>query len=153
MRRHSLVLWDFHFKQGRMCSPTCSPDLTKEKELTNQTSSHARRGHHYAIPILFCFSDVFSHIKKDFIITILSCFSGVFSHFKNVFICHVWEGNNCIDRVKPRFETAMSLKSLQRFWRKIVEKLAHPQRTLYVLFLVKKKFAYRSYFFDVTQQI
>ena len=66
--------------------------------MTNQTSTHQSTGHYYAIPILFCFS-------------------GVFSHFKNVSIYRVWECNNCIACVKPSFETVISLKSLQRLLR------------------------------------
>ena len=44
MRRHPLVFLDFHDKQGRRRSRTCSQNLTKGKKI-NQTSRHARTGH------------------------------------------------------------------------------------------------------------
>ena len=39
--RHLLVFLDFHYKEGRRRSPTCSQNLTKEKKI-NQTSRHAQ---------------------------------------------------------------------------------------------------------------
>ena len=41
MGRHLLVFLDFHYKEGRRRSPTCSQNLTKEKKI-NQTSRHAQ---------------------------------------------------------------------------------------------------------------